>query len=245
MINPMVKVGDTIYGGASGVPTKLNGNTSTAVKFLSQNGDGVFTANAPAWNQPTFAGCSDVSFPSGPASLDLLYYNATLSKWQNALPYFFWPATAFVPIAQSTFGSTGPFVVDYTNSWKNDTQGRIALPSSGSANAFYLYGPGTFFVECTLGVSGTAGWCNYYFTDPATNNVIGGSWNGLGFIQNSTSNNFADWGTGKPAYMKLTLASGANQAVRLYCGQVGGGNNITVSAGGYYSVIKIQQIGWT
>lgn len=49
-ISPMTTLGDTIYGGASGTGTRLAGNTTTTVKFLSQTGDGANSA-APAWAQ--------------------------------------------------------------------------------------------------------------------------------------------------------------------------------------------------
>ena len=52
--NPMTTLGDTIYGGASGVETRLAGNTTTTKKFLSQTGDGTNSA-APSWEQPAFS----------------------------------------------------------------------------------------------------------------------------------------------------------------------------------------------
>ncbi len=51
--NPMTLLGDVIYGGASGTPTELVGNTSSTKKFLRSTGaSGV--ATAPAWD--TIAG---------------------------------------------------------------------------------------------------------------------------------------------------------------------------------------------
>jgi hypothetical protein len=46
---PMVALGDLTYGGASGVITRLIGNTTTTKKFLRQTGDGTNSA-APAWD---------------------------------------------------------------------------------------------------------------------------------------------------------------------------------------------------
>lgn len=46
--NPMTTLGDTIYGGASGVGTALSGNTSATKMFLTQTGTGSVSA-APAW----------------------------------------------------------------------------------------------------------------------------------------------------------------------------------------------------
>lgn len=42
--NPMTTLGDIIYGGASGLATRLAGNTSATRKFLAQTGDGANSA---------------------------------------------------------------------------------------------------------------------------------------------------------------------------------------------------------
>ena len=47
--NPMSALGDTMYGGALGVVTKLVGNTTTTKEFLSQTGNGEASA-APSWS---------------------------------------------------------------------------------------------------------------------------------------------------------------------------------------------------
>lgn len=46
--NVMTTLGDTIYGGASGVQTRLAGNTTATRKFFSQTGNSLISA-APAW----------------------------------------------------------------------------------------------------------------------------------------------------------------------------------------------------
>lgn len=48
MANPMTTLGDVIYGGASGTPTRLAGNTIAQRKFLTQTGTGSASA-APEW----------------------------------------------------------------------------------------------------------------------------------------------------------------------------------------------------
>ncbi len=54
--NPMTTLGDIIYGGASGAPTRLAGNTTTSTYCLLSTGTGT-AANAPAWNAcPTGSG---------------------------------------------------------------------------------------------------------------------------------------------------------------------------------------------
>ncbi len=47
--NPMTALGDILYGAASGVATRLAGNTTSTRKFLRQVGDGAASA-APAWD---------------------------------------------------------------------------------------------------------------------------------------------------------------------------------------------------
>jgi hypothetical protein len=49
MTNPMTTLGDVIYGGSSGVSTRLAGNITTAKQFLSQTGNGTVSAD-PTWS---------------------------------------------------------------------------------------------------------------------------------------------------------------------------------------------------
>lgn len=55
--NPMTTLGDLIYGGASGVATRLAGNTTTTAEVLTQTGTGSASA-APVWAayEPAFPG---------------------------------------------------------------------------------------------------------------------------------------------------------------------------------------------
>lgn len=46
---PFTALGDLLYGGASGAPTKLAGNTTTTKKVLVQTGNGTVSA-APTWD---------------------------------------------------------------------------------------------------------------------------------------------------------------------------------------------------
>lgn len=55
MTNPMTTLGDVIYGGASGAPTRLAGNTTTSPKVLTSTGDGV-NAAAPTWEDAGSSG---------------------------------------------------------------------------------------------------------------------------------------------------------------------------------------------
>ena len=49
LINPMTTLGDIIYGGASGTPTRLAGNTTTPREFLTSAGISS-AATAPTWS---------------------------------------------------------------------------------------------------------------------------------------------------------------------------------------------------
>jgi len=48
LTNPMTTLGDVIYGGTSGTPTRLAGNSSAATEVLTSTGTGS-AANAPIW----------------------------------------------------------------------------------------------------------------------------------------------------------------------------------------------------
>jgi hypothetical protein len=55
MVNPMTTAGDIIYGGTSGAPTRLAGNTTTTPNFYTSTGTGV-VANAPVLTSSTGSG---------------------------------------------------------------------------------------------------------------------------------------------------------------------------------------------
>lgn len=77
-------LGDIIYGGASGAPTRLAGNTTSTAQFLTSTGSGGL-ATAPSWTQPSCSslsngasGCSTATGTSG-ATIPLLNATATIS----------------------------------------------------------------------------------------------------------------------------------------------------------------------
>lgn len=65
-ISGMSALGDLIYGGASGIRSRLAGNTTATKKYLSQTGDGAASA-APSWLQPA---CGDLSNAATSCSTD-------------------------------------------------------------------------------------------------------------------------------------------------------------------------------
>lgn len=78
--NPMTTLGDVIYGGASGAPTRLAGNTATSKQFLTSTGNGTISA-APAYynlfgSNQTWTGIQTFTF-------GLLVGGATPITWDN------------------------------------------------------------------------------------------------------------------------------------------------------------------
>lgn len=88
--NPMTTLGDTIYGGAAGVGTRLAGNTTSNKQFLTQTGTGAISA-APAWgvlaadDYPAFVGDSGTGGTRGavpaPATGDATKYLKGDGTW--------------------------------------------------------------------------------------------------------------------------------------------------------------------
>jgi hypothetical protein len=72
--NPMTTAGDIIYGGASGVATRLAGGTSTYV--LTSNG----ATSAPSWQAPS-GGASTIAYPSLKPGSPTDDFTAALSGW--------------------------------------------------------------------------------------------------------------------------------------------------------------------
>lgn len=104
--NPMVSLGDLIYGASAGTPTALSGNTTSTKKFLTQTGTGTLSA-VPAWGTvsdadlpvtlsghtlatPTLSSYGDLteqgSAPSSPASSTLRVYAKTDDKLYTLNP---------------------------------------------------------------------------------------------------------------------------------------------------------------
>jgi len=79
-------LGDMVYGGASGTPTRLAGNTASTIKFLSETGSGG-NAQAPVWDTLTAAQLPTgtvVTNTGSPAQGDVLYWNG--SSWTDLAP---------------------------------------------------------------------------------------------------------------------------------------------------------------
>jgi hypothetical protein len=79
--SPMTTLGDIIYGGSSGTPTRLAGNNTTSQKFLVQTGNGSISA-APSW--AIIAG-SDLPNPSSSTLGGIESIAAVSHKWINTI----------------------------------------------------------------------------------------------------------------------------------------------------------------
>jgi len=95
--NPMTTLGDIIFGGTSGNPNRLAGNTTTTKQYLSQTGTGTESAS-PTW--ATITG-SDIT---GAALTKTDDTNVTLTLGGT-------PATALLRAASLTLGWTGELSV--------------------------------------------------------------------------------------------------------------------------------------
>lgn len=62
--NPMTSLGDMIYGQVGGTPTRLAGNTTTSLRVLTQQGDGVNSA-IPVWLPTTSIGITSLNGLTG------------------------------------------------------------------------------------------------------------------------------------------------------------------------------------
>jgi hypothetical protein len=156
--NPMTTLGDTIYGGVSGVATRLAGNITTAKQFLSQTGNGSASA-APAW--ATIAG-SDIT---GAALTKTDDTNVTLTLGGT-------PATSLLRAASITVGWTGTLAVGRggLGSSATPTNGQIPIGNgtnyvaaniSGSSTISVTNGSGTIGLAVVTGSTGVVTAPNY------------------------------------------------------------------------------------
>lgn len=83
LTNPMTTLGDTIYGVASGTPTRLAGNTTTLTKVLTQTGDGV-NSTAPSWEIIPTTGSLTYMFANVASDIATYYDAVSLSTYSVA-----------------------------------------------------------------------------------------------------------------------------------------------------------------
>lgn len=137
--NPMTTLGDSIYGGAAGVATRLAGNTSATKKFISQTGNGTISA-APTWEvvTKTDVGLSNVE-------------NVAVSTWGGSASIVtvgvIGAGTWEGNIIQPAFGGTGiqngintitvntnPAVFDFTGAFTLQVKGNAEIEGNNTGD---------------------------------------------------------------------------------------------------------------
>jgi hypothetical protein len=151
-INPMTTLGDIIYGGASGVATRLAGNTTSTRKFLTQTGTGTVSA-APAYfdlfaTANTWSGVQALG--SSTATTQSTADNSTKIA-TTAFVQANFTATA-INFAPGLFSGAGTSVSPYDLG--TDTVGIPELSATGTpSSTTYLRGDNTWATISGVGVS--------------------------------------------------------------------------------------------
>jgi len=190
LTNPMTTLGDSIYGAATGTPTRLAGNTSTVKEFMSQTGTGSASA-APVWGA---LASSDVPWASPGAigsttpstgNFTTLTLSSTVAAhtWLGnntsaaAVPTFSALTAADLPAtAVNTVGSLSPLftsaiatqALSFTLS--NAAAGSLLGNFSGASAVPTYHAPGT--ADQILGVAHTGGGLEYKTVTAGANITI-------------------------------------------------------------------------
>lgn len=125
----MTTLGDMMYGGTSGIETRLAGNTSTTRKFLRSTGSGS-AATAPVWEQPSISLTTEVTgtLPVGNGG------TGQSSNWtQYGVIY-----ASTTGVLSSTAAGTAGYVLTSNGTSAPTFQAASSTPSS--SNALYNLG---------------------------------------------------------------------------------------------------------
>jgi len=148
--NPMSSLGDIIYGGASGVATRLAGNTTTSKRYLSQTGDGTNSA-APSWASISDA---DITYASRTAAF---FFAAPAAA--NGVPTFRAIVASDIPtLNQSTTGQAGSVAtsVTFNNSGTGAASGTTFNGSAARTISYNTIGAQAALTLTTNNSSGAA-----------------------------------------------------------------------------------------
>jgi hypothetical protein len=126
----MITIGDILYGGASGAPTRIAGNTTTTQKFLAQTGDGS-NAGVPEWVTVAGGGAlteitNQYTATAGQTSFTLTQTRATASVIKMYING--------VRIANDAIASTGT-----TATYRASSNGSYALVAGDIVQLDYAY----------------------------------------------------------------------------------------------------------
>jgi parallel beta-helix repeat protein len=133
--NPLTAAGDTLYGGASGVQTRLAGNTALTRKFYREAGTGS-AANAPAWDTllpSDIPGATvPVPVPTGATATDTPAVAAAVANLVAALS--FGPASILFQDGTYVIDSN-TFVVQSVANFSVRSTGRTVLQQAPNRSA--------------------------------------------------------------------------------------------------------------
>lgn len=230
--NTFASLGDLIYGGGSGAPTVLSGNTSTTKKFLTQTGDAGPVSAAPAWG--TIAS-GDVPNLSG----DVTSSAGTASTVVGALSG---------KALDANIGTAGAGQDGYVVAWINggSTYKLVAPTAVGGANAIQIRGtniavavatPPTLDRSVLTYVPANSDWENdYYFPNSWSWAAVTSSSGGTYGTVNMTSGSSSGTGTQgdvaitatAPNGLSNTTAAGAGSSSGMLIGWGNGGRAVTL-----------------
>jgi len=140
MSNPMTTSGDVIYGGASGVPTRLAKGTDGQVLKLA--------SGVPSWDDEASGGIdSGTSFPGSPSTGDLFHrtdlgtalwrYNGT--NWLSAHQILMAGGASSDPAGLSATADTARWPVWNQAMYLDDLKWTVFVSTTNSGAAYWTY----------------------------------------------------------------------------------------------------------
>lgn len=150
-LSPMTTLGDVIYGAASGVGTRLAGNTTTSKRFFTQTGDGVNSA-APTWAAIV---SGDIPSAIAPAtSVTSAFHSTSASTPATAGVFRCSNNQACIDARNAADSGNASFLLTTTNFWQ----------ISGSAAGIDLNASPLIGITTALGANNSAATPTWSFT---------------------------------------------------------------------------------
>lgn len=154
--NPMLALGDMIYGAATGTPTRLPGNTATTAAFLTQTGTGAASA-APAWEAAPAAlatlGGLGMQASTGVAGFALQNATPTILSWTAPNDGQLHRGILFVSLFVSSAATGGQVNLTWTQPGGNVFNPAVFAASQGSGGHLPTGGTAGFNVAAGSAVT--------------------------------------------------------------------------------------------